>query len=131
MAKSKAVAERDEARADLLALLKPGDAVYTVLRHVSRSGMYRVLDVFIIRDNKPRRISWTVSRALGWRYDARHDGVGVGGAGMDMGFHLVYSLGLALFGSGDACAALGYHVGRNGDTGPETEGGYLLNQRWL
>lgn len=32
-------AEREDAKTRLLAMLKPGDRVYTVLRHVSASGM--------------------------------------------------------------------------------------------
>ena len=38
-------AERDEAREKLRKWLKPGDTVYTVLRHVSRSGMMRTIQV--------------------------------------------------------------------------------------
>ena len=37
------IKERDEARARLREILKPGDTVYTVLRHVSASGMSQVL----------------------------------------------------------------------------------------
>ena len=33
--------ERDEARERLLEMLRPGDTVHTILRHVSRSGMSR------------------------------------------------------------------------------------------
>lgn len=37
------IKERDEARARLREILKPGYTVYTVLRHVSASGMSQVL----------------------------------------------------------------------------------------
>lgn len=48
MARSKTnTALADEAKADLLKLLKPGDTVYTILRHVSSSRMYRVIDLVI------------------------------------------------------------------------------------
>ena len=40
-------AERQEAREDLLKWLKPGDTVYTVLDHVSRSGMSRAIRVLV------------------------------------------------------------------------------------
>lgn len=41
-------AEREEARTQLLKWLKPGDTVYTVLRHVSRSGMQREIGVVLL-----------------------------------------------------------------------------------
>ena len=34
-------AERDQARETLRKYIKPGDTVWTILRHVSRSGMQR------------------------------------------------------------------------------------------
>jgi len=144
--------ERDSAREDLLKKLKPGNTVWTNLVHVSRSGMYRVIDCFIIRDNSPRRISWLVAKAIGFRYDRRHEGVAVSGCGMDMGFHLVYSLSRVLFPTGHGC--IGKHCPSNdhfnGDrdytidgfarkdsNGDETvmhwhrEGGYALCHRWI
>jgi len=36
-------AEREEARAALLEILKPGSRVYTVCHHVARSGMMRAI----------------------------------------------------------------------------------------
>lgn len=36
-----------ERRAQLLAMIEPGDTVYTVLKHVSSSGMMRVIDLVI------------------------------------------------------------------------------------
>lgn len=52
MSKSKAAqvataADQALACAELRKLLKPGDTVYTVLRHVSSSGMFRVIDLVI------------------------------------------------------------------------------------
>lgn len=40
--------ERQEAIQHLRELIKPGDKVYTVLRHVSRSGMTRGIDVYYV-----------------------------------------------------------------------------------
>lgn len=90
-------------------VLKPGDTVYTVLRHVSRSGMSRNIDLYYMRDDAPQWISAYVGHAIGspqsrknWE---RSQGLTVGGCGMDMGFHLVYNLGRVLFrdGFGEAC----------------------------
>jgi len=43
------------------------------------------------------------------------------------GFHLIYSLGQTLFPKGDGKTI----IGRNGDTKPENDGGYLLKHEWL
>ncbi len=44
---SKAEQDRNENAEKLLELIKPGDTVYTVLRHCSSSGMFRVIDLVI------------------------------------------------------------------------------------
>jgi hypothetical protein len=126
--------EREEAREELRGFFKPGDTIYTVLRHRSASGMYRVIDAFVMRDNEPRRISYTVAKAIGFRYDERHEGVGVGGCGMDVGFEVVYNLGYALFPNGFDC--VGEHCPSNDhrnrvESMHHTEGGYALTQRWM
>lgn len=123
--------------AELRKLLKPGDTVYTVLRHRSASGMSRVIDVFVIRkteygrkEYEPRRLAHMVARALGRTYDDRYEGVKSNGVGMDMGFELIYNLGRALFPNGFKLRK-GEH-GRNGDTsGFDKDGGYALNHKWL
>jgi hypothetical protein len=71
--------------------------VYTRLKHVSASGMMRVIDCYIIRDNEPLRISWSVAKAAGYTYDRKYEGVKVGGCGMDMGFSIVNNLSICLF----------------------------------
>lgn len=88
--------EIQDAKATVAELVKPGATVYTLIRHVSSSGMSRVIDVFVIQTHtgEPylRRFSWSAAIALGWSYDRRHEGVKVSGCGMDMAFHLVSSL---------------------------------------
>ena len=93
--------------------------VYTVLKHVSRSGMKRVIDVYVIRDNRPYRLSWSAAELMGWTYDRNHEGIVVGGCGMDMGFHLVYSLSYVLFKN----TARAKRKGR--------DPGYVLNHEWI
>lgn len=123
--------ERQKAIDQLREWLKPGDTVYTILRNVSRSGMSREIGIVLIdKEGRTLHPNYSVAKALGERQGKR-DGVIVGGCGMDMGFHLVYNLGATLFGFGEECAKLGYHRGRNGDSGPETDGGYLLRHEWL
>lgn len=77
--------------------LNPGDLVWTVNRHTSRSGMLRVLDVYVFRVNDQGEIdrlwlSRKVADALGWGFSEGPEGVKVNGCGMDMGFHLVHAL---------------------------------------
>lgn len=98
---------RDDARETLRNLVKPGDTVYTILRHVSRSGMQRTIGVVVMADGKPFDVTGWVGKALGWSVDRDRWGVKVGGAGMDMGFHLVYSLSWALWPDGFGCVGEG------------------------
>lgn len=107
-AKQRAQQERDTAREELRAIVKPGGTVYCVLRHVSRSGMQRVIDLQVLTlddSGRPwlRTIGGLAARAMGERYDYQRGGVVVGGCGMDMGFHLVYSLGYVLWPKGYGC----------------------------
>jgi hypothetical protein len=151
--------EQEEARERLLGLLTPGDTVLCVLRHVSSSGMMRVIQLVMMKDNEPRYLGYNAATLLGMTYDNKREGVKVEGCGMDMGFHLVYSLSRVLFPEGFGLWPLGgEHMpkvgtymrpttkdhaaemvaqgfkfyGRNGDTsGWDNDGGYALKHRWL
>lgn len=98
-------AERAEAIEKLREWIKPGDTVYTILDHVSSSGMMRAIRVGLLdcEDGRPinRHPNHAVGLALGlkhWKRNGREqDALVVGGAGMDMGFHLVYSLSHTLY----------------------------------
>jgi hypothetical protein len=125
--------ELEEAKRQLRELLHPGDTIYTMQRHVSRSGMYRAIDLFVMENNQPRRISWTASKLLEG-YDRKHEACKASGCGMDMGFHLVYSLSYALFPGGFDC--IGEHCPSNDHINREqnthhTDGGYALRHQWL
>lgn len=146
-----AKAERDEYIGKLRAMLKPGDTVYTILRSVSRSGMYRTMDVHIIRDNEPLRLTYWVAKAIGARYDDKREALGIGGCGMDVGFEVVYNLGRTLWPDGFDCIGKGKEWRDNcpsndhsndGMSGtPEVlryspdrhhnDGGYALRHRWI
>lgn len=129
MTKIERASEKAESLAELRKLLAPGSTVYTVLRHVSSSGMSRRIDLYVIlpdRDGKPRLqfLSGYVGRVLGYK---RHKdgGLVVGGCGMDMGFHLVHSLGYAMWPDGTPAP----HGRRNGV--PDSDGGYALRHEWI
>lgn len=89
----------NEARAQLRKWLKPGDTVHTICDHVSSSGMSRDIRVVIVQKyGTILHPNHSVSVLLDYPRAKRGDGMRVGGCGMDMGFHIVHSLGYALFG---------------------------------
>lgn len=129
--------ERQTTCEDLQEYLKPGTEVYTILRHVSRSGMLRVIDLVTFASGRPSHCGWNAAKALGWAYHRGHNGVKMEGCGMDMGFHLVYSLARVLFPDGfgcigKRCPSNDHHNG-DGVYTPHhhQDGGYALIQRWL
>ncbi len=91
--------EKEEAKEKLKEILDGVDTVYTIIRHVSQSGLYRVISLYIIQDNQPYCIDYLAGKILEG-IDNRHGGCKASGAGMDAGFHLVYTLGLKVFGDG-------------------------------
>jgi hypothetical protein len=92
--------------------------VFTILRHVSRSGMQREIGVAIPSVDQrscdchtwpataPHYIgtprvdflhpNYKVAKVTGYPL-GKHDGIKIGGCGMDMGFQLVYQLSRALY----------------------------------
>lgn len=143
--------ERAEAIEQLRKWLQPGDTVYTVLRHVSRSGMQREISLYVIKDGEPQWLDGYASKALGERIGKR-EGLVVGGCGMDMGFHLVYNLSRTLFADGHGCVGercpSNDHSNGDRDYTPHElsveemvygrshehwhrDGGYALRHRWI
>lgn len=92
-----------DAIASLRETLKPGDTVYTVLRGVSRSGMSRNIDLYVMEGNTPRCISRSAAKAIGETFNPKFECIRVSRCGMDMGFHLVYNLSRVLFREGFKC----------------------------
>lgn len=92
---------RDRAVANLRKRIKPGKRVYTMVTHVTRSGMTRLVRLFIVEKGKIEDITGWVAQAIGARRakGAEWDIV-VGGCGFDAGFHVVGSLQRALFPNG-------------------------------
>jgi hypothetical protein len=93
--------EKVEAIEYLKQHIKVGDTLYTKLEKVSSSGMSRQIKVLDIKDETPSYWSYYVSKILG--YTLKDNGaLVVKGCGMDMGFHVVYSLSQTLFNDGYA-----------------------------
>lgn len=131
--------DRDQAIESLQKLVKPGDTVFTMLRHVSQSGMSRDISLLapITWDNGRKgivNISSLAARAVGFRMAKNGNAIKMGGCGMDMGFSAVYSLGSVLYPEGpEAFDRNGRDRNRApGGTGLDAiDGGYSLNQAWL
>lgn len=142
--KAEQEAKKEAAIRQLREMLKPGDTVKTILRHVSRSGMSRSISVVVNGED----VTYLAARAMGEKYPDRYDGITVGGCGMDMGFHLVYNLSRTLFPVYD-CTGSRYDTpeGAKGcpsndhvNSGPKRDDyrvgtahsdGYALHQRWM
>lgn len=131
-----------EQRAKLRGWLKPGDTVYTVLDHVSASGMSRDIRLIIIKtDDKGQPYTlhpnYATQVLTGYPRAKRGDGLRIGGCGSDMGFELVYNLSAALFPDGFECIGENCpsndHVNGDRCRTPHwhKSGGYALKHRWL
>ena len=102
--------------------VKEGDTIYTVLRSVAPSGMSRTMSLKVATDKGViQDLTYYASIVLDYPLVEVNGSraIRVGGAGMDLGFHVVYSLALVLFrdkyeGQPDAVDA-----------------GYSLSQAWL
>ena len=147
--------DREEARARLLRDLKPGDTLFTILRHCSRSGMRRRISLVKQVTYRSQSEGGTIHRpdighydysaaaVLGNSTDGNGEGIIVHGCGMDMGFHLVSSLSRALWPDGFGCIGAGCpsndHANGDRDYTKHTKraphwhnaGDYALQHRWM
>jgi hypothetical protein len=96
--------------------LTEGDTVYTVLRSVSSSGMSRTMSLKVAKEGKILDLTYYAAAVLDYPLVEVNGSraIRVGGCGMDMGFHAVYSLSSGLFRT----------------EGESTDSGYLLNHAW-
>jgi hypothetical protein len=93
-----------------------GDTVYTVLRSVSSSGMSRTLSLKVAKEGKILDLTYYAAIVLEWPLVEVNGSraLRVGGCGMDMGFHTVYTLSRVLF----------------REEGNTKDAGYSLNHAW-
>jgi hypothetical protein len=90
-------ADRADAIASLLKIVKPESTIFCVLRTRARSGMSRTISFYAIVDNRPMWLDGHIATALG--YQRVKDSIRVGGVGFDAGHHVVSHLARTLFGS--------------------------------
>lgn len=96
---------KDAAKAILLDVCPRGTTIYNVLESVSRSGMSRVIKSYTFDAVGHHWLSGYIGAVLDLSRPKMSDGLKVNGAGMDMGFDLVYRLSYALHGDGYALTA--------------------------
>jgi hypothetical protein len=82
--------------------LNPGDTVYAILRHVSKNGMCRFIDLVVVKENRPLRITWDAAKTLYMTYDHKHEAIPVKGCGFCPAHFLVADLAWWLFGNYEA-----------------------------
>jgi hypothetical protein len=109
-------ADQAAAREELRELFAGNDKplIYTILRHATASGLNRDISLFYDSPEGIRPITHTAARALGYKVISSNgfNAIRQHGAGMDMGFNLVYNLSAVIYKDID-------------------RGGYHLNHRWL
>lgn len=127
--------ERAAAADKLREILHPGDTVYTVLRHVSQSGMMRHIDLYAIKGSDKVYLTGYAAAAMG---ENRTDqgAIKISGCGMDMGFSLVYNLGYTLYPQGyqcpgDKCCSNDHYNRGDNDKTFHRDGGYAFRQEWI
>ena len=137
-----AAAKRDEQREALERLrewIKPGDTIFTDLRHVSASGMQRTIQLISLKTpDSPSYYGWNAAKGCGWSYDEKREGIKIRGCGMDMGYALVYDLAFYLWPNGWQCIGPDCmsNTHSNREQSPRDGSmlhtdGYALRHRWL
>lgn len=81
-------------------MIKQNDTIWTDICHVSRSGMKRIVRVFVVTDDyRIQRVGYYVSQVTVLNYDADKMGVIVKGCNFGAESKVVEDLSYALFGN--------------------------------
>lgn len=132
--------ERDQAMARLREIARDsGYKFYTVLRHVSRSGMFRKISVYAMTREGKIWLDGYISHLGIYSLDKSGEGLRVSGCGMDMGFDVVYNVGTLIYPKGfrchgKKCMGSEHHnppfPPRDGRMHHKS-GGYAIRQEWI
>ncbi|MCM8832172.1 MAG: hypothetical protein NC918_08280 [Candidatus Omnitrophica bacterium] len=95
-------AEEEQLKQELRELVEQGNnRVYTVLKHVSTSGMRRVISVLVaIEKGEIVCIDWYLGKLGLYKLSKEKEGVIIDGCGFDAGYDVVYSISYLLYGDG-------------------------------
>jgi|TARA_A100000172_G_C2999787_1_gene95850 hypothetical protein len=100
--------DKENLKDHLKEMFPKGSTAYTTVTKVAPSGLSRHIKVvapFESSSNKQIRLSnqsYNIAKFLDWTYKDNTNSVFVGGCGMDMGFHLIYTLSSVLYDDGYA-----------------------------
>lgn len=89
---------REKAKEELIEVLDGRTTVYSIIRRVSASGMSRVIDFYVIKNNSLYWLSGAISMVTFFKLDKNLRGLRVQGCGMDMTYHVVSILSEELYG---------------------------------
>jgi hypothetical protein len=99
--KAQAQADKELARMKLREMFAEQEKpkVYTVLRHISSSGLSKDISLKTVQDGEIIDITYYVAKAIGDTLKERNGqrAIRVTGGGMDLGYHLVHSLSMSLY----------------------------------
>ncbi len=96
--KTMEVTPKQEAINELKRLFEKSNQIYTIVRHVSRSGMSREISFLIFIENQPYHLNYLINKVLGLKMvDGGNSALRISGCGMDMGYHVVNNLSCALY----------------------------------
>lgn len=116
--------------------IKPGDTLYTVLRHVSASKTMRRISVIAFA-GRVLTLDRNIAMVGIGSVHPGTDGIRIGGFGEDMGFRIVYELGRILYPDGFTCTGKDCrsndHTNGDRDYTPHhhKDGGYAFNHEWI
>jgi hypothetical protein len=116
--------ERERALKQLRTIARrTGYKFYCVLRHVSRSGMFRAISIYAKGKEGLIWCDGYIARAGIFKMTKNRsyqDGLAVSGCGMDMGFHVVYEVSRTMYPKGF----------KDGDN-DNRDGGYRIKHEWI
>tara|TARA_X000001388_G_scaffold60196_2_gene45541 strand:+ start:432 stop:740 length:309 start_codon:yes stop_codon:yes gene_type:complete len=95
--------DKERVKEILQDMFPKGSTAYTLATKVAPSGMSRhIMVAGSSEKGRVQNVSWYIAEFLDWKYKDDTRSVFVGGCGMDMGFHLVYTLSNILYDDGYA-----------------------------
>ena len=63
--------------------------IYSVIKHVSQSGLTRHISFYYVEEGQLYCMNHQISEATGYKFNKNYDSLVVRGCGMDMAFHVV------------------------------------------
>lgn len=88
--------EKETAKEFLIKLLSKKNTIYSLVRHISKSGMCREIDFFCCENNDLVRITYEISKVLKSKI-GKTGGIRIKGCNTDLTIGLINELSMSLF----------------------------------